>query len=78
MKFLREEVTDCNAVDGAWLRDSCRRLSFYKASCDASLALECSFWTGNFEFRDLIGEIELRGYEEMETADIIVFTFSSY
>ena len=39
-KFLREEVTDCNAVDGAWLWDSCRRLSLYNATCDAMLAVE--------------------------------------
>ena len=87
MKFLREEVTDCNAVDGAWLWNSCRSLSLYKATCAALLAVECCLRMGNFEFRDLIVEFELREYEEIEAAvwrvlwnmpDIVVFTFLSY
>ena len=51
------------------------------------LAVECRFRMGNFEFRDLIVEIDLREYEEIEAAvwrvlwnmpDLVVFTFSSY
>ena len=87
MKFLREEVTDGGAVDRAWIRGGCLRLSLYKATCAALVAVECRLEMGNSEFRDLIDEIELCEYEELETAvwrvllnmhDLVNFTFSSY
>ena len=41
MKFLREEVTDCGAVGGALLCESCRMLLLYCATCNSMLAEEC-------------------------------------
>ena len=63
MKFLREEVTDCGAVDGAWIWGDCLRLSLYKSTCAALVAPECRLEMGNSEFRDLIVEFELREFE---------------
>ena len=68
MKFLREEVTDGGAVDGAWIWSGCLRLSLYKATCAAFVAVEYRVEMGNSEFRDLIGESELREFWELETA----------
>ena len=67
MKFLREEVTDCGAVDGALLCDSCRTLSLYGATCDSMLAEKCLLTMENLEFRDLIDEIGLREFWEIES-----------
>ena len=68
MKFLREEVTDCGAVDGALLCDSGRMLSLYGATCDSMLAKKCRLTMGSLEFRDLIDEIEHREFWEIESA----------
>ena len=58
MKFLREEVTDCGAVDGAWFWGCCLRLSLYKATCAALVAVECLFYMENSELRDLLVKFE--------------------
>ena len=68
MKFLREEVTDGGAVDGAWIWSGCLRLSLYKATCAALVAVECLFEMENSELRDLLVEFELREFWELEPA----------
>ena len=68
MKFLREEVTDCGAVDGALLCDSCRTLSLYGAICDSMLAEKCRLTMESLEFCNLIDEIELCEFWEIESA----------
>ena len=62
MKFLREEVTDGGAVDGAWIWVCRLRLSLCEATCAAFYAGECLFDLENSESRDLLVEFELREF----------------